>query len=111
MGTATKLATPSLPSNIKPRVLFFSLHRYDHGSFYPGRPDADSTYVGGPGAEGYNINVAWNDAKMGDAEYMAAFHNILLPVAYEVGGVQGSGIWEEVGREGGVAYGKKWGGN
>lgn len=65
------------------RVLFFSLHRYDHGAFYPGSPDADSSRVGGPGAEGYNINVAWNDAKMSDAEYMAAFHNVLLPVAYE----------------------------
>ena len=30
--------------------------------------------------------MAWNDAKMGDAEYMAAFHNVLLPVAYEVRG-------------------------
>ena len=69
---------------LTPRVLFFSLHRYDHGTFYPGSSDADSSCVGGPGAEGYNINVAWNDAKMGDAEYMAAFHNVLLPVAYEV---------------------------
>ena len=69
---------------LTPRVLFFSLHRYDHGTFYPGSSDADSSCVGGPGAEGYNINVAWNDAKMGDAEYMSAFHNVLLPVAYEV---------------------------
>ena len=35
--------------------------------------------------------MAWNDAKMSDAEYMAAFHNVLLPVAYEVREVGGAG--------------------
>ena len=88
-------------TDLTPRVLFFSLHRYDHGTFYPGSSDADSSCVGGPGAEGYNINVAWNDAKMGDAEYMSAFHNVLLPVAYEVMTARWS-RWagEEIGEEG-----------
>ena len=66
------------------RVLYISLHRYDNGQFYPGTPDADYNFVGGPGAEGYNINVAWNWDAMGDAEYLAAFHYIIMPVAYEV---------------------------
>ena len=35
--------------------------------------------------EGYNVNVAWNGASMGDAEYLAAFHHVLMPIAYEVG--------------------------
>ena len=66
------------------RVLYVSLHRYDNGQFYPGTPDADYNFTGGPGAEGYNINVAWNWDTMGDAEYLAAFHYIIMPVAYEV---------------------------
>ena len=52
--------------------------------FYPNIPDADYTFVGGAGAEGYNINVAWNWDTMGDAEYLSAFHYIIMPVAYEV---------------------------
>ena len=66
------------------RVLYISLHRYDNGQFYPGTPDADYNFVGGAGAEGFNINVAWNWDTMGDAEYLAAFHYIIMPVAYEV---------------------------
>lgn len=66
------------------RVLYFSLHRYDNERFYPCKPDANYTFTGGDGAEGYNVNVAWNQAVMGDAEYLAAFHHILMPIAYEV---------------------------
>ena len=66
------------------RVLYFSLHRFDHGSFYPGRKDADYSFVGAGKGEGFNINVAWNEARMGDGDYLAAFHHVLLPVAYEV---------------------------
>ena len=66
-------------------VLYISLHRYDNGMFYPGRPDASHTYVGEGEGEGYNVNVAWSGASMGDAEYLAAFHHVLMPIAYEVG--------------------------
>lgn len=66
-------------------VLYISLHRYENGMFYPGRPDASHTYVGEGEGEGYNVNVAWNGASMGDAEYLAAFHHVLMPIAYEVG--------------------------
>lgn len=65
------------------RVLYFSLHRYDNGMFYPNSIKADSTYVGGASAKGYNVNVAWSGSRMGDAEYLAAFQHILLPIAYE----------------------------
>ena len=66
------------------RILYMSLHRYDNGLFYPGSHDADYNCVGGAGAEGFNINVAWNWDSMGDAEYLSAFHYIIMPVAYEV---------------------------
>jgi histone deacetylase 6 len=58
-----------------PTVLYFSTHQFP---FYPGTGSADE--LGGPHARGRTINVPW-DAGMGDAEYLAAFDRVLLPVA------------------------------
>uniref|UniRef100_A0A8C8SZ94 Protein deacetylase HDAC6 n=1 Tax=Pelusios castaneus TaxID=367368 RepID=A0A8C8SZ94_9SAUR len=66
-----------------PSVLYVSLHRYDHGSFFPSSEDADADRVGqGPG-RGFTLNVPWNGPRMGDSEYLAAFHRLILPVAYQ----------------------------
>ncbi|KAH9510049.1 Histone deacetylase 6 [Bulinus truncatus] len=66
-----------------PSVLYVSLHRYDHGHFFPGREDASGVFVGlGPG-EGYNVNIPWCGGKMGDAEYITAFTQIIMPIAYQ----------------------------
>ena len=41
-------------------VLYFSLHRYDHGHYYPFSTYANYDSVGdGPG-EGFSVNVPWN---------------------------------------------------
>jgi histone deacetylase 4/5 len=65
------------------RVLFFSVHRHEFGSFYPANDDGFYTMVGeGPGA-GYNINVPWENAQCGDADYLAVWDHILIPVAKE----------------------------
>ncbi|GAB0095288.1 histone deacetylase 6 [Sergentomyia squamirostris] len=64
-------------------VLYMSLHRYDHGNFFPKGPDGDFTEVGSGPGEGFNVNISWNRKGMGDAEYMAAFHSIIMPIAYE----------------------------
>ena len=66
-----------------PRVLFFSLHRYDSGAFWPSDPEANYTSVGKERGEGYSINVAWNEAMIGDREYMLAFDKLLLPIAHQ----------------------------
>ena len=66
------------------RVLYFSLHRYDDAQFYPKSTDAACNKVGGVSAEGYNVNMAWSGSTMGDAEYLTAFHHLLLPIASEV---------------------------
>jgi len=65
------------------RVLYYSVHRYDHGSFYPGSSDGGPRKVGNAPAEGYNMNVGWNGGGMGDGDYIGMFHQLLLPVAYE----------------------------
>ncbi|KAJ4887802.1 hypothetical protein Rs2_27550 [Raphanus sativus] len=68
-----------------PRVLVFSVHRHDGGSFYPKGDDGDYDKVGeGPG-EGFNINVPWDleEGRCGDADYLAVWDHILIPVAKE----------------------------
>ncbi|XP_016489204.2 histone deacetylase 5 isoform X2 [Nicotiana tabacum] len=68
-----------------PRVLFFSVHRHDFGSFYPGGEDGSHVMTGeGPGA-GYNINVPWENGRCGDADYLAVWDHVLIPVAKEFG--------------------------
>lgn len=64
-------------------VLYVSLHRYDHGTFFPMGDEGSSCQVGRGAGRGYNMNIAWNGPRMGDAEYLAAWHRLVLPVAYE----------------------------
>eukprot|EP00897_Mesotaenium_endlicherianum_P009829 jgi/Mesen1/8875/ME000530S08285 len=64
-----------------PRVLYFSVHRYDHGGFYPGGDDGDYPMVGAGAAVGMNVNVPWEGPRHGDAEYLAAWQHVLMPVA------------------------------
>ncbi|XP_047064907.1 histone deacetylase 5-like [Lolium rigidum] len=64
-----------------PRVLFFSVHRFDFGSFYPSQGDASHCFIGEGAGQGYNINVPWEHGKCGDADYVAVWDHILLPIA------------------------------
>lgn len=71
-------------------VLYFSVHRHDNGSFYPGREGHHENHGVGPG-EGYSVNVPWDVRGAsrkgvpapGDAEYLAAFERVLLPISAE----------------------------
>lgn len=64
------------------RILYMSLHRYDHGLFFPHSKDADYGAVGEGRGEGYNVNVPWNSRGIGDPEYLTAFMKVILPIAY-----------------------------
>ncbi|XP_072745235.1 histone deacetylase 5 isoform X5 [Anoplolepis gracilipes] len=67
-----------------PRVLYLSIHRHDDGNFFPGT--GGPTECGAGEGLGYNVNVAWSgglNPPMGDAEYLAAFRTIVMPVAKE----------------------------
>ncbi|VFQ97970.1 unnamed protein product [Cuscuta campestris] len=64
-----------------PRVLFFSVHRYEFGSFYPAGDDGSHLMIGEGSGAGYNINVPWESGCCGDADYLAAWDHILIPVA------------------------------
>ncbi|RHY97586.1 hypothetical protein DYB31_015341, partial [Aphanomyces astaci] len=62
-----------------PTVLYCSLHRYDdQGAFYPGTGAPDS--VGSGAGTGFNVNVGWPGGGVGDAEYLAAFDSLLMPI-------------------------------
>ncbi|KAF5828661.1 hypothetical protein DUNSADRAFT_17277 [Dunaliella salina] len=64
-----------------PTVMYMSLHRHDHGSFYPGTGAAHEVGMG-PG-RGYTVNVAWDSGGIQNGDYLAAFTHLLLPIAYE----------------------------
>ncbi|MFY9552679.1 MAG: histone deacetylase, partial [Thermoanaerobaculia bacterium] len=58
-----------------PSVLYFSTHQFP---FYPGTGAVEE--IGGGAGRGFTVNVPWPGG-MGDAEYLAAFDTILLPIA------------------------------
>ncbi|KAF9624201.1 hypothetical protein IFM89_008139 [Coptis chinensis] len=64
-----------------PRVLYFSVHRFDFGTFYPSGDYGSHTMVGEGLGAGYNINVPWEHGRVGDADYLAVWEHILIPVA------------------------------
>lgn len=41
-------------------VLYFSVHRYEDGSFWPHLKESSSSSVGSGAGQGYNINIPWN---------------------------------------------------
>ncbi|XP_075237492.1 histone deacetylase 4 isoform X2 [Lycorma delicatula] len=66
------------------RILYLSLHRHDDGNFFPGT--GGPTECGAGSGIGFNVNVAWSgglNPPMGDAEYLAAFRTVVMPIARE----------------------------
>lgn len=66
-----------------PSVLYISLHRYDRGTFFPMGEEGASSQIGRAAGTGFTVNVAWNGPRVGDADYLAAWHRLVLPIAYE----------------------------
>ena len=67
-----------------PNVLYFSVHRYERGHFFPGTSDASARAVGRGAGAGLSVNVGWNTrgfGRPGDAEYAAVWDEILMPIA------------------------------
>ncbi|XP_037368324.1 histone deacetylase 6 isoform X2 [Talpa occidentalis] len=64
-------------------VLYISLHRYDHGTFFPMGDEGSSSQMGRAAGTGFTVNVAWNGPRVGDADYLTAWHRLVLPISYE----------------------------
>lgn len=65
-------------------VLYMSIHRHDDGNFFPGT--GGPTECGASNGLGFNVNIAWSgglNPPLGDAEYLAAFRTIVMPIARE----------------------------
>ncbi|CEL60590.1 histone deacetylase 6/10 [Rhizoctonia solani AG-1 IB] len=77
-GNGTQLAFED-----DPNVLYISIHRYDGGEFYPGGTYGSMNSVGLGAGKGKSVNIPWPEGHMGDADYMYAFLNIVMPIAYE----------------------------
>ena len=63
-------------------VLYISLHSHDDEAFYPYLAESDHKHCGSGEGVGYNVNIPWNQKHLGDAEYMAAYLQIVMPIAY-----------------------------
>ncbi len=83
-----------------PRVLYFSIHRqmlfpydsfnlcgygmlnnafrYEFGTWWPELRESDFDHVGSGSGAGFNVNVPLNVVGNGDAEYIAAFTQVLM---------------------------------
>jgi acetoin utilization deacetylase AcuC-like enzyme len=82
-----------------PNVLYISLHVHENGMFYPSGPYGDHVHCGAEAGLGKyvdmkarardtadacrNINIPWPTKGMGDADYLLAFQQVVMPVAYE----------------------------
>jgi len=66
-----------------PNVLYFSVHRWHGGNFFPFLQKSGPSNVGLGDGEGYNVNVGWTRKGMGDEEYLAVWEKILMPIARE----------------------------
>ena len=66
-----------------PNVLYFSVHRYHGGNFYPFLEQGGPSSVGTGVGRGFNVNVGWNDKRMGDDEYLVVWEKLLMPIANE----------------------------
>ncbi|CAH0562546.1 unnamed protein product [Brassicogethes aeneus] len=64
-------------------VLYFSIHRYEHGLYWPNLKESNTSFIGADEGKGFNINVPLNETGCTDSDYIAIVLNILLPVAYE----------------------------
>ncbi|XP_050419187.1 histone deacetylase 4 isoform X2 [Patella vulgata] len=67
-----------------PHVLYISIHRHDNGHFFPGTGAPDE--CGADSGQGFNVNIAFGGSlnpPMRDAEYLAAFRTVVMPIARE----------------------------
>ncbi|KIY71127.1 histone deacetylase clr3 [Cylindrobasidium torrendii FP15055 ss-10] len=65
-----------------PSVLYISIHRFGD-EFYPGTPYGGMRSTGEGEGKFYSVNIPWPGGGMGDAEYLHAFQNIVMPIAME----------------------------
>ncbi|CAK1361588.1 Histone deacetylase clr3 [Cercospora beticola] len=73
-----------------PNVLYISLHVHKRGNFYPEHSYRDNRvaygdhlHCGEGAGLGKNVNIPWSRQGMGDADYLYAFQQVVMPIATE----------------------------
>ncbi|KAF2216535.1 hypothetical protein CERZMDRAFT_34007 [Cercospora zeae-maydis SCOH1-5] len=73
-----------------PNVLYISLHVHKKGNFYPEgsyrdkrKAYGDHLHCGEGAGLGKNVNIPWSKQGMGDADYLYAFQQVVMPIATE----------------------------
>lgn len=66
-----------------PNVLYMSIHVFRNGTFYPGGDEGDYDHCGSGNGLGRNVNIPWPLQGMGDGDYLYAFQQVIMPIAYE----------------------------
>lgn len=66
-----------------PNVLYVSLHVHMNGKYYPDGDYGDHLHCGKDLGLGKNVNIPWPTKGMGDAEYLYAFQQVVMPIASE----------------------------
>uniref|UniRef100_A0A914HKD5 Nucleolar complex protein 2 homolog n=1 Tax=Globodera rostochiensis TaxID=31243 RepID=A0A914HKD5_GLORO len=59
-------------------ILLVSIHRYEHGTFWPELPESAVVHQ-----YPNTVNVPLNSTGYGDAEYAAFFHHLVLPIIHQ----------------------------
>ncbi|KAH0542594.1 hypothetical protein FGG08_003002 [Glutinoglossum americanum] len=66
-----------------PYVLYVSIHVHKDGKFYPQGGAGGYDRSGAEAGLGKNVNIPWPKHGMGDGDYIYAFQNVVIPIAYE----------------------------
>lgn len=65
-------------------ILYISLHRYDHGEFYPQGNFGSMEMLGEESGKGFNLNLPWDLPHkyytIGDHEYVYALERVFMPI-------------------------------
>lgn len=58
--------------SLRVSVMYFSVHRYEDGSFWPHLKESASGFVGAGAGQGYNIILPWN--KVNNTKWCKMLH-------------------------------------
>uniref|UniRef100_A0A914XAH6 Histone deacetylase domain-containing protein n=1 Tax=Plectus sambesii TaxID=2011161 RepID=A0A914XAH6_9BILA len=65
------------------RILYFSIHRYENGAYWPHLRESNFDFIGEGRGSGFNVNVPLNEVGCDNADYSAVFWSVLWPIANE----------------------------
>ncbi len=59
-----------------PSLLYVSIHRHEHGRYWPHLRESDYDCVGSGSGAGFNVNVPINETGLQNSDYLTIFHQV-----------------------------------